>query len=560
MLRSLNCGVFGVVAPTPQSHNPLALLLGSLKRNAVKVGSLDSDLKAELAQFVRTQVADFPRCETLDPNEWLIECKLPLYKKQEMIREYEKFKEQECFYWNKTLRLEWTDLRKSSIFGKAEHLTEYGKTLRAINPTSAAYKYIVGPYFHWLEKYLFYQSKHSKNFIKSVPVKDRPRVIKERLGEEYKDSKTFTTDYSSFEDSFDFDVMNMLEMILYEHCFGHLHVWPYIKSLVGTKTKNNEHGTILKHKQFLIETTSCRMSGEMNTSLGNGFSNWMLTKFCCHKIGAKNLRGVFEGDDGLFRYEGSEYPVHLAPKLGFSLKIQKAELHRASFCGNIFDLDSMTVITDPWYTLAVSGFSFNAVGCSLKTLSYLTAAKGISLMYQFSNCPVLPHLGRRMLRTAMTELKQTEQQIRHVLNEYYLKSQKVDWWERTKILESVNHTLPIEIHNSTRALMELHYGFDVSLQYHVEQLLDSGIGWLHDPVLLTAYTHAEVKQLDGSTIRYSSWIDNFSECVVHDSTPSRIGYLPGINKEFKDLIEIFDYIKYDPSKIVNCINVPFPLQ
>lgn len=556
MLRSLNCGCFGVLPPTPQSHDPMGLLIGSMKRNSAKVGEIEDEILKEVKEFVMREVQIFPKCEPLEAEEWLKECNLPNYKKEEMKKDYQKYLENKNEYDQKMEDDEWNDLRTATIFGKAEHLTDV-KPLRAINPTSSAFKYIVGPYFHWLDKWLFFNGPFADFFVKKIPVKDRPKAIKLRLGNEYKNTKTYSTDYSSFECSFTNKVMEHIEMVLYEHCFGHLPVWFYIRSLRGLKTKYNDFGVVMKHKHFLINTTSCRMSGEMNTSLGNGFSNWIFTKFCVNYISGSNLRGIFEGDDGLFRYEGEEFPVHLAGRCGFSLKIQPTIVNRASFCGNIFDLHKEVVIADPWYTLASTGFSFNAVGASTKTVNLLTAAKGISLMYQYSNCPVLPHFGRRMLRTSMINLKYTEQQIRQELSEYYLKSQKIDWWERRKMLECLRETLTIEVDHSTRLLMEQHFGFSIELQLYIEKELGNGEGWFLSEVLLHEYTNAHIKQLDNTIINYKTWLDNFNECFVSDRTLTRTGNMPSINQEFTDLIEIFNFVKYENFQNSDGINLPF---
>lgn len=87
------------------------------------------------------------------------------------------------------------------------------------------------------------------------------------------------------------------------------------------------------------------MSGDMCTSLGNGISNYLLAKFLVERKGGQ-LRGVFEGDDGLFSttvlLDEKDYE-----KLGFTIKIERVDdPTRASFCGMIYT-KSGEVVRDP---------------------------------------------------------------------------------------------------------------------------------------------------------------------------------------------------------------------
>lgn len=190
MVRSLLCGCYGVSSPIPQSHDPRSVLLGSLKRNAADVGNVSEALLKELKAFIIKDIATWPICEPLEPTEWLEECKLPQFKKDEMLREYNRvYLPQQDSILDKMKNGKFNELRIAKTFGKSETLTDI-KTTRAINPTSPAYKYIVGPYFHWLEKFVFFDGPLKNNFVKSVPVKQRPQYINDALGSNYDESKT----------------------------------------------------------------------------------------------------------------------------------------------------------------------------------------------------------------------------------------------------------------------------------------------------------------------------------------------------------------------------------
>jgi hypothetical protein len=560
MMRALCCGMYGARPPVPNSSCPYMMILGATKRLLTKVGKIDSVLLSEFSDFVSKNSANFPVCHTLTMDEWLAECKLPLWKKNEIVRAYNeeylphKLEIDQCMKEKR-----YHKIREVKLFGKREPLTDF-KPLRDICPTTGAFKGIVAPYFHWLEMWLTRDGNLSQWFVKKIPVLDRPRFIIERLGLLLSLSITCSTDYSSFECSFIHLVMQACEMIVYQHCFGHLPVWDFISSLSGLRTKHNVYGARIRTKYFNLDCDSVRMSGEMNTSLGNSLTNYFLTSFLVMKSSGLNLRGVFEGDDGLFRYEGESLDMTLAPKLGFCLKLNECKMNEASFCGNVFDIVEKVNIADPWYCLAQVGWSFSAVGCTDRVLALLTAAKGFSFIYQYHNSPVLPHLGFRLLRTAMKTLGKNMNEIRDELIAYYTNSQRIDEWERQKMIESLNYTAEIQIHESTRELMSSKFNFPVSLQRHVEYVLDSGEGWFFDNLLIEQFVSASVKQLDGSFVEYKHWVGLFLESEVSEGTPTRSGFIDSGEFDLENVDQLYNI--YPRSRLFesNHFDFPFELQ
>jgi hypothetical protein len=115
------------------------------------------------------------------------------------------------------------------------------------------------------------------------------------------------------------------------------------------------------------------MSGEMNTSLGNGFFNMMVTLFLASRRQSEgphpvtmekfidnyfhHVKGVFEGDDGLTTFSPDcQLKTEHYTDLGLLIKLEDhKELGTASFCGNLFDEIDLVQITDPLRVVATIG-------------------------------------------------------------------------------------------------------------------------------------------------------------------------------------------------------------
>lgn len=106
----------------------------------------------------------------------------------------------------------------------------------------------------------------------------------------------------------------------------------------------------------MISVPSTRMSGEMDTSLANGFTNLMLLEFWASEHHTE-LKCVVEGDDGLSISGGPVPTADWFAKLGFTIKIVITTLERASFCGMVFDYDSEQLVVDPIKTIMKLGWT-----------------------------------------------------------------------------------------------------------------------------------------------------------------------------------------------------------
>jgi hypothetical protein len=346
------------------------------------------------------------------------------------------------------------------MFTKAESYLDF-KHARAINSRSDRFKVEVGPFFHLIEQKLF----KLPWFIKRIPAPLRAKYVFDMLnaaGAEYEGS-----DYTSFEALFTSEIMEAAEFQLYDWV-----VEPHPRGKEFMSTIKTYLGGVnrIVNKYMTVEVDATRMSGEMCTSLGNGFSNLMFMLFIAEECGC-DVTGIVEGDDGLFRLAirpgGHRPTADDFAKLGLVIKLEHhAQLNTASFCGQVFDTATFTVVTDPKKVLASFGWIDGKFACSTrnKKLSMLRA-KAWSIGYQYPACPVLSSLSRAYLRLT-----------RSIDHRTVLQDRNLDSYKRAEYVEAFDAGRPelnLPIDPETRAIMEAAFGFPSDLQRLYEDYFDN---------------------------------------------------------------------------------------
>jgi len=337
-------------------------------------------------------------------------------------------------------------------FMKDEVYPEY-KHARAINSRTDEFKCATGPIFKLIEKEVFKLDW----FIKKVPVRLRPAYILARLGH---GRKFMATDYTAYESHFSRQIMQSIEFVLYEYMTQYLPARDEWLWLIHNVIGGRNHCVF---KYFGVDINATRMSGEMNTSLGNGFSNLMCMLFLAKRLGndLKDVLGVVEGDDGLFTME--HYPTAKDfESLGFTIKIEMlADISRASFCGLIFDPDDQINVTSPLEEFVTFGLTtVRYARSSQKRKMELLRCKALSMAYQYGGCPVLTSLARYALR---------------VTDKYRARPGYMSEWERIQFDEMCEHydgLLP-EPPLKTRMLVEEEFGLTIETQLLIENYLNS---------------------------------------------------------------------------------------
>jgi len=222
-----------------------------------------------------------------------------------------------------------------------------------------------------------------------------------------------------------------------------------------------------KNKFITITVANKRMSGEVDTSLGNGIANLINFEACLELL---SVRGdiVVEGDDGLFRVDGDLMPTNeLYRALGWIIDIVYVDdISKASFCGMLFDPGDQIIVTDPRKVMATVGMlPEKYYRCKASKKKQLIRARGFSLHYQYGSCPIVGAIGRYLLRTTRSI---------NMTGFFESRLHAVDLYEREKLKRAMT-SLPerCEPGMATRLLVEELYGITVQEQLAIEKYYDS---------------------------------------------------------------------------------------
>jgi hypothetical protein len=485
---SLGCHVVGAALPHCDPSDPVTMQAGVRKRFGCETPQPKSDklkrLRLFVQRFCREKLKPISVNADRSVEAWLAKTKYPNARKDELLRKH-----------TKILRLSEKHFRCKS-FMKDETYSEF-KHARGINSRSDEFKTKVGPIFRLMEEEVY----KLKQFIKHVPVKDRAQYIKDmlfRVGAVY-----FESDYTTFEALFRYEIMDAVEFELYDYMTSNLPEHDEFMVLIRRVLGGTNH---CDFKQFWVELEATRMSGEMCTSLGNGFTNLLLMLFICSELGSET-EGVVEGDDGLFRIDGPIPTSEDFAELGFVIKLQvHDDLCSASFCGIIFDSDECINVTNPAEVLCTFGWTTNRYAKSSRRKKMdLLRCKALSYAWQYPGCPIIQSLAQYGLR--MTK-KTNSAHFRNFVEQKWMASM----WEREQILTHLyDNSVPIkEVGMQTRLLVERKFNISVESQLMIEKYLDE----LDELVPLT------VPLID--LIANKDWI-NYWNVYVHPA--ASIGYV-----------------------------------
>jgi len=482
---SLGCHYVGAANPTPDiSHQPSAAM-GCVKRVAAKMPEINRALLRKLKRFTdRFMRKWFPHdqfsCdEEFDFYEWIEQTRYPQYRKMELIEVYKKliakgYSNNQAF---------------CKSFIKFESYTEF-KHFRGIYSRTDEYKVQVGPMFTKISERVF-----NKNwFIKKIPVDKRAEWLYEKFRNM---NNIYCTDFSSFEAMFVAPLMRAVEFRIYNYFLKHNKYHDFFMKRLDVMYKLNK----IMFREFMIEIKAKRMSGEMNTSLGNGLTNLILSHFIIENKGGTIYESAFEGDDGII--SASFLPTSEDYKLlGASIKIEiPNSLSEASFCGQVFAEEAKDVVCDPLEVLASFGFCGQRYAKSKRSvLDKLLCAKSLSYLYQYPGCPIIKSLAVMGLRLTK-HIDWNDALMMHY-------NSCVNTWERdqAKILHNeVNRRkndmwelINKPIHFSTRILVQNKYNILIQQQYKFEEYINAinHLQPLEFPEFLMLYNKDQRKYYD----------------------------------------------------------------
>ncbi len=448
VLTSLGPILANMALPHPDLRDRDTMIAGVAKRMAVEMPVPDEAWLRELADFAREFLEKW--CTPLSPDadlsfeSWIETRPYPDWRKRELRQVYDQVRGmslQERF-------------RRVKAFMKDECYPEY-KHGRGIYSRCDEFKVLFGPLVSAIESDMY----HYPAFIKHVPVPDRPKYIADLLATT---GQIFgATDYTSFETSFSPKIMKVLDHVMFDYYTSHRRDDMFVRCYRSLADENK-----ISFQWFRMRIKGKRMSGEMNTSLSNGFANLMVMMFLCHKLNLGVPRMVVEGDDGLCVTPSGKYPTKADfARLGFNIKMEHhSEMESASFCGIIYDPVDLKNVADPKKILASFGWTNGRyASCSTRKLKSLLRLKSISLMWAYPGCPIVQELAAYGMRVTRSY------DIRHMLE----RSNGITPWKRDHLLEAFKNGSIGEqsIGIRTRLLVERQFGVPVETQLKIEEML-----------------------------------------------------------------------------------------
>lgn len=481
MLVSLGPHVLGAAPPHVDTQHDRTAVAGVKKRILAKPPVPNRALRRRFRRFckrwIKKNVASLG--PEADPSfeEWLKQTTYPEARKEELRKKFEEMGSK----WDQKYH-------RVKCFIKDETYPEY-KHARGIFSRTDEFKCVTGPFFKLIENEIY----KNKAFIKHVPVADRPAYIKDLL--ERPGSKYFVTDYTAFESHFTEELMAICEFELYRHVLKFV---PGANEFIALIDYVLRGRNVCQFKWFTIFLMATRMSGEMNTSLGNGFSNLMFMLFLCKERGCTNVEMVVEGDDGLTVFKPGPSPTRPFPtqtdfaKLGLTIKLEVHDtLSSASFCGIIFDPEDCINITEPIQAILDFGYTSSVYRRSNDNqLKILLRCKALSMAHQYPGCPILQSMAQYALRMTRS----------YNVRGFVEQSRNISEWDREQLLSAVRDERKLigktkEPGIATRILMETKFGITVGEQKILEKYFDNmeHLSPLTHPLL---YAHSNAHSRD----------------------------------------------------------------
>jgi len=292
--------------------------------------------------------------------------------------------------------------------------------------------------------------------IKTVPVEQRAKYIYEMLS--VPGSIYLTSDYTSFEAHFVewlMEIERSFYLYMMQYSPDILVFHEYLRWLGG------ESFNVCRMRGFgVLYLAATRMSGEMNTSLGNTFHNMMVLRF----MGWLNdcvVKGLTEGDDGISTF----YPPERTPteaqfgRFGWTVKlIPFHHIGDASFCGNVFSEDNFVVVTDPIKVLLNLGWAGKKyLGAKTPFLNGILKCKAMSAACQYRGVPIIWAASCRILE--LLEGVTIPSSFIDAMDSYH--KEQTRRWLNTKIVHEVPQP-------ETRSLVERLYGYSIESQLELE--------------------------------------------------------------------------------------------
>jgi len=276
------------------------------------------------------------------------------------------------------------------------------------------------------------------------------------------------TDYTSFESSFSPQYTDVVECALWRYMLQNnrealkdiMRVY-YQTRVIGGKVRIRPRIEQLFGQKYHAKVVGSRMSGEMWTSLANGFSNLMNILFFADEKNLK-IHGYVDGDDGIFCMDQPLIEEKQFTELGFKIKMNYGQnLSHTSFCGNIFDTDELLQLVPPEQIARLSWTcSSHYLSCGKRVKEALLRSKAQSLYCLGKHTPIAGKLALKMI---------------HLLGpgRTVMEDQNV-WWEtQVMALEPNKNFLPVQITAKSRELYFERFHISIEDQVRIELQIEN---------------------------------------------------------------------------------------
>jgi len=473
---SLGCHVADGSWPHGDPDDVPTIVASVAKRIACVPPKANSQLRRLFRRFVgrwlRDNLEPIEPGHELDASRWIEGTKYPESRKRDLRETLKTLDFSGSPYSVRNTRVK--------CFVKDECYSSFKHT-RSIFARVDEFKLRVAPFFHELEERLY---QHPA-FIKHIPVSQRAKYVSDRLKSD--GNVYLATDYTAFESHFTRDLLEDCEFQLYRYFAGSNRnalesVGLYCKVVSGINR--------CEYRNVKAFIRAKRMSGEMSTSVGNGFTNLMVIEFIAHLLGVKDLRCVIEGDDCLAAIPRFFLNLGLDPKLkriaklvhrgessqslgldsinrhallvslyvglGLTVKIDVHDhLDTAGFCSMVFDESDFVVVPNPVKKIMNFGWASSKwKGASENTLRQLLRGKAMSVLAEGAGVPILQSM-------ALAYIRLTEGSKVRLDRENWYKMSVLDFTIQPKVVSM-----------SSRMIMEKCYGVTVSEQHALERYFD----------------------------------------------------------------------------------------
>lgn len=481
MARSLGFHIEGAAPLCPDIKDPETVCAGAQHRFMRDVPKLSRKIKRmfrnHVRKWLRKNLVPLDKDSDTSFETWLSHTDYPEWRKEELRR---------------------ARFLKPSYVNKSFIKREFypvPKNARWINSRSDWFKAHSGPIFHLIEQILF----KLPWFIKRIPVSERSRYIYNLLfqpGFQY-----LGTDHTSFEAHMTIEIMNICEKQLYTYMVRNLPEATEFNNLCNLGIFNKQKCVMRNANGVTISQTEARMSGDMCTSLGNGFTNLMVMTFVAHLKGWKECVGVVEGDDGLFRIAGDIPSSEDFEMVGFTIKSEISnELGNAGFCQLYYAEGEYENLVDPLKILLRAGWTMtSSLHSSPEKLEPLALAKAYSMVCEAPANPITGALALWLIRN----IKQTAKFD-------YFDSDR--WWVEQCMKSNLDECIARALKGPTlsqRLFCQSKWNIAVSDQIEIENYFNNSnrIGPIRCPLIM--------KYMDDWSI--CSWHNHVIEC--HKGNP-----------------------------------------